>query len=407
MRIAALERGELVGVDPRDRLDSARLPRHATMVDHVARTASEAEFAAARYGSAAMLLALEVAAARAVGALSRLDAAAAAARPCPGSCSSSVDPGAVDAARGARCRAGSVLVSATNGKTTTTAMVAEILGAPARLQPLRREPPLRGRLDAARRAAAPSSGCSRSTRRRCPRSRDALRPRVVALGNLFRDQLDRYGELELVAERLARGASRELPEALLVVNADDPLLGELARGRAATRSRYGLDDPAHARAALQHAADSTLLPRLRRARTSTRPSTSATSATTAAPPAAAPAPPLDVAAREIELRGLDGQRVHARHAGEARRGSSCALPGPLQRLQRDRGRGGRARARRRRSSEIVAGLGRFVAAFGRFERIAVGDKRLLMLLIKNPAGANEAVADAPRRLAAARSRSSR
>jgi len=33
----------------------------------------------------------------------------------------------------------------------------------------------------------------------------------------------------------------------------------------------------------------------------------------------------------------------------------------------------------------------FTAAFGRFERIQVGDRRLLMLLIKNPAGANEAV----------------
>jgi UDP-N-acetylmuramyl tripeptide synthase len=41
--------------------------------------------------------------------------------------------------------------------------------------------------------------------------------------------------------------------------------------------------------------------------------------------------------------------------------------------------------------DIVAGLDRFSAAFGRFERIAVGDRRLLMLLIKNPAGANEAV----------------
>jgi len=40
---------------------------------------------------------------------------------------------------------------------------------------------------------------------------------------------------------------------------------------------------------------------------------------------------------------------------------------------------------------IVAGLERFVAAFGRFERIPVGDKTLLMLLIKNPAGANEVV----------------
>ena len=41
--------------------------------------------------------------------------------------------------------------------------------------------------------------------------------------------------------------------------------------------------------------------------------------------------------------------------------------------------------------EIVAGLGTFTAAFGRFERIEAGDKRILMLLIKNPAGANEAI----------------
>jgi lipid II isoglutaminyl synthase (glutamine-hydrolysing) len=41
--------------------------------------------------------------------------------------------------------------------------------------------------------------------------------------------------------------------------------------------------------------------------------------------------------------------------------------------------------------EIAAGLRRFTAAFGRFERIPVGDKRILLLLIKNPAGANEAV----------------
>src|SRR5204863_9309130 len=40
---------------------------------------------------------------------------------------------------------------------------------------------------------------------------------------------------------------------------------------------------------------------------------------------------------------------------------------------------------------IVAGLQGFSAAFGRFERIVVGDRSLLVLLIKNPAGANEVV----------------
>src|SRR5207237_9277704 len=41
--------------------------------------------------------------------------------------------------------------------------------------------------------------------------------------------------------------------------------------------------------------------------------------------------------------------------------------------------------------EVAGGLERATPAFGRFERIPIGDKTLLVLLIKNPAGANEAV----------------
>src|SRR5262249_54605525 len=41
--------------------------------------------------------------------------------------------------------------------------------------------------------------------------------------------------------------------------------------------------------------------------------------------------------------------------------------------------------------DVASGLERVGAAFGRFERIELGDRRLLMLLIKNPAGANEAI----------------
>src|SRR2546421_612798 len=61
-----------------------------------------------------------------------------------------------------------------------------------------------------------------------------VRPRAVCMGNLFRDQLDRYGELELVAERW-RSAVHELDAAArLVVNGDDPQLGALAEERAGT-----------------------------------------------------------------------------------------------------------------------------------------------------------------------------
>ena len=82
-----------------------------------------------------------------------------------------------------------------------------------------------------------------------------VRPRAVCLGNLFRDQLDRYGELELVAERWRDAVAGLAEDAALVVNGDDPQLGALATARAG-RTVFGLDDPRVARPALQHAADS-------------------------------------------------------------------------------------------------------------------------------------------------------
>ena len=69
---------------------------------------------------------------------------------------------------------------------------------------------------------------------------------------------------------------------------------------------------------------------------------------------------------------------------------SLRLPG-LYNVYNAVGAAALARALGAELDEIAAGLERFSAAFGRFERIAVGDKQLLLLLIKNPAGANEAV----------------
>src|SRR5262249_44674578 len=130
-----------------------------------------------------------------------------------------------------------------------------------------------------------------------------LRPRAVCLGNLFRDQLDRYGELELIAERW-RDAVGELPaDSQVVFNADDPQLAASGEARAGSFA-FGPDDPRVARPSLQHAADSKYC------------------VTCGAPLEYAAAyvghlgdyrcpkghqerPPLEVQAREIELDGLE------------------------------------------------------------------------------------------------------
>ena len=202
-----------------------------------------------------MRLALEVALARSAGRLSRL-AGRGGGTTLPGKILATIDPGALSALA-ARLPSGTAIVSATNGKTTTAAFVGVDPLSPreARTQQLGRESRLGGRLDPPQCARRASSACSRWTRAPFPTSRGGSGHGRCASGNLFRDQLDRYGELEQIAERW-RAAVDALPgDSTLVVNADDPQVGDLARDRPGSVT-FGLDDPSQARPSLQHAADS-------------------------------------------------------------------------------------------------------------------------------------------------------
>ena len=68
-----------------------------------------------------------------------------------------------------------------------------------------------------------------------PRVAPNLHPRLLVLGNLFRDQLDRYGELERLADEwaceLVAPPRREGSRGEFALNADDPLIADLGRDR--------------------------------------------------------------------------------------------------------------------------------------------------------------------------------
>ena len=59
------------------------------------------------------------------------------------------------------------------------------------------------------------------------------RPRMLILMNLFRDQLDRYGELESIAKRWREMVLELHPDTKLLVNADDPVLAAIGLQRLA------------------------------------------------------------------------------------------------------------------------------------------------------------------------------
>ena len=199
-------------------------------------------------------LSAEILLARAAAGLSRL-VGAGGGTTVPGKLLWKLDPGSVDRLA-ARLPRGSALISATNGKTTTAAMVARILEPSVRLAHNSSGANLVSGVASTLLASRDAElGLFEVDEAALPEVARRLHPHAVLLGNLFRDQLDRYGELELVAQRW-RETVRELPAgAALVVNGDDPQIGDLAGERPGS-TVYGLDDPRHASPQLQHAADS-------------------------------------------------------------------------------------------------------------------------------------------------------
>jgi len=287
---------------------------------------------------------------------------------------------------------GSAIISATNGKTTTAAMVASILERGGhRLVHNRAGANMAGGVASALLGAAGrgttmagDTGLFEVDEFWLDRLVPELRPRALLLANLFRDQLDRYGELETIADRWAavvEGAT----DTTLVLNADDPLVADLGRHRDDALF-FGVEDPAMALAGMQHAADSKHCRRC------------------GAPyrydliflghlghfhcdrcGATRPAP--QVAAERVVLDGLRGARVTLRTpAGTVQ--ARLPLPG-LYNVYNALAATALALALGAPLADVVAGLEAVSPAFGRSETVRVGERDLLLLLVKNPAGANE------------------
>ena len=180
----------------------------------------------------------------------------------------------------ARAGAGSIAVTGTNGKTTTTLMLNRIATA-AGLRPLHNRSGsnmMRGVAAMLVEEASPSGSIADAARRLAilevdeatlPEIVREVRPRVILFTNLFRDQLDRYGEVDTVARswRSALGGqgtgdrgqpgteSLEPGLPTIVLNADDPAVAHLGRGYAGPVVYYGVEDASAGGEAVEHASD--------------------------------------------------------------------------------------------------------------------------------------------------------
>jgi lipid II isoglutaminyl synthase (glutamine-hydrolysing) len=293
----------------------------------------------------------------------------------------------------ARLSRGSAVISATNGKTTTATITATILDRA-------------GRTLVHNRAGANMAGGIASTLLSASRTRNGIRgdtglfevdefwleavtdqvqPRAVLLANLFRDQLDRYGELETIADRWAHVVATLPSSSTLVLNADDPLIADLGRGRRDVLY-FGIDDDALALPEMQHASDSK---HCRRCGAPYRYDAIYLGhlGHYHCPDCGQRRPEPTVRAEQITLHGTSAATfMLITPAGE--RSVFLRLPG-LYNVYNALAATALCLALGVGLEDIVAGLEAATAAFGRAETIKLGPTTLQIMLIKNPAGANE------------------
>jgi len=288
---------------------------------------------------------------------------------------------------------GTIVITGTNGKTTTAALLRHILEA-------------RGRPTVANQAGAnlifgvtaavvdraswagdlpATSGLFEIDEASLPRLVREVAPGTIVVTNLFRDQLDRYGELETTAAHL-RQALTQGPEGMTaVLNADDPMVAALGDGL--PRVIYaGLDDPSLLQSALSHGADARFCPRcgspfifegvyfghVGHYR---------------CPRGDFSRPVPDVRATSVVIDGMDRMRLQVVDATQA-----VSVEVPLSGLYNAYNvvlSMAAAKAMHVPLAESAAALRDFTPAFGRMERIVIDGRPAVLLLAKNPTGFNE------------------
>ena len=291
-------------------------------------------------------------------------------------------------------RKGSVVLSATNGKTTTARLLSHcaeadgasvcansaganlVSGITAALLPLSSS---KHRCD---------YGIFEVDEAALPDVAERISPQMVLLMNLFRDQLDRHGELELIAKRWQDMAANLSPSTKLLVNADDPVLVSLAEGRQDALF-FGISDPSVDRGKLPHAADATRC-RHCRAALSYDIHTVGHLGKWHCENCGWQRPDLHYEASQIVKEQITGKDATAitLSTPEGVLELTSSLPG-LHNSYNSVAAAAAAHALDFSEAAIAKAVSRTDPVFGRSETLELNDRKIVILLAKNPTGANE------------------
>ena len=287
---------------------------------------------------------------------------------------------------------GSIVITGTNGKTTTARLVTWLLEGAGHTVVSNRAGAnlIFGATAAALDKAGPDGrlradwGVFEIDEASLPKAVDEIRPKATLVLNLFRDQLDRYGELESIARKIEKALSALPEKSTAILNADDPRVAEIGLGLPKQPLWFGLDDTTVAAHELPHAADARTCPKCGASLLFT--------AVYVGHDGVYECPNHDfqrpaplITAQNIKLNGFDSFSADIDH-------THIEMPlGGLYNVYNVVAAFAAARTLGLESKYIAERMETFSAAFGRQERLEFRGRHLNLVLSKNPAGFNETV----------------
>lgn len=298
-----------------------------------------------------------------------------------------------DFVRSAACDLKTVVITGTNGKTTTANQLAAIFRAANRpvIQNNSGSNLLRGIASTIIGQPTGTWGIFETDEADFRTVAEQIQPGIVIILNLFRDQMDRYGEINTTLKQWRHTLSK-LPKTTVVLNADDPTLAELGielRQTGHSVIFFGLTDPScQTSEATPKAADAIVSP--------------------------VDNLPLTYEVRYYSHIGIyhdsqnrfarpkvDAEITHVSLVGDAAaftltyQGVNYPLKTQLPGLYNVYNQAVAAIAGIIAGIEVTTitqSLAAFQSVFGRYEKIALPDGRTLVLvLVKNPVGYNQAI----------------
>jgi len=194
-----------------------------------------------------------------------------------------------------------------------------------------------------------------------------IQPKIILCLNLFRDQLDRYGEVDSISKRWTKAISTLAPDTVVIPNADDPTLSYLGQQLSQKVVFFGLTEPEKYLEAIPHAVDSIYCPNCGHSLDYEGVYLSHLGDYTC--------PSCGFAKSEPALKSREWEQVLV---GLYNKYNTLAAATAAKELGIDQ-------------ANIRKAIPKFQPAFGRAEELNINGKKVRILLSKNPVGTNETI----------------